>query len=374
MESARAGRSLLIFHPAGAFFALAAVMAAVLPWLWLFPLNDARLTHVRLGLFGFGGMAICGYIMTAQLAWTGRPISAPVLPVAVLALGGRLACLVFSEDLWPLYLSSLPVGFVVLWPVLRARRWDKVPLAMVPLTLVVAESMLFARSDLAGVFPLAIAALVFLVGGRLVRAFAAEARRRRGLGAQPRPPLWVGTVLLGVGLLHEGEMGAFALFAAIFWVAVSCLDGLRLGQANRMLCLGYAGLVPGLLATLAARSGLVSQMVQVHVLTMATMGPMILAIVARVTMRRSTGAELVPRRRHWCALALVFCATVARCLAIWPGPATIWLSVAGLGWSAAWILIFSVHMKALLEPAPFPLLSAERAPRTKHPRTPQEFS
>ncbi|MBN9547898.1 MAG: NnrS family protein [Alphaproteobacteria bacterium] len=64
-------RRPLIFHPAGVFFALAAVVAAVLPWLWLLPLTDPGQAHVRLGIFGFGGMAVSGYLLTAQRAWTG---------------------------------------------------------------------------------------------------------------------------------------------------------------------------------------------------------------------------------------------------------------------------------------------------------------
>lgn len=79
MEHAGASRSMLMFHPAGIFFALAATIAVVLPWLWLLPLADPRLAHIRLGLFGFGGMAICGYVMTAQKAWTGHAFPVPAL-------------------------------------------------------------------------------------------------------------------------------------------------------------------------------------------------------------------------------------------------------------------------------------------------------
>lgn len=363
MEEAGRNRSLLIVHPAGVFFALAALMAVALPWVWLLPLEDARLAHARLGLFGFGGMAICGYIMTAQKAWTGRRFPMPALFAGVLALGARLACLGFPEDLWPVLLLSLPVALMVLWPVLRGRRWDKAPLAMVPLMLVAAEAMLLDRPDLAGLLPEAMAALVFVVGGRLVPSFLAEARRRRALGAPSRPPLWLGAILLGAGLLNEGFMGTLALLAAMLWVVVCGLDGLRLGQANRMLCIGYAGLVPGLLAIAAARSGMVPHLVEVHVLTMAIMGPMILAVAARVTMRRMAGAELLPRRRHLAALGLLFGAAVARAFAELSGQAPIWLAVAGIGWSAAWLLFLSVHVPALPRPAPFPLLSAQRALR-----------
>ena len=360
MKDAVKSRLLLIFHPAGVFFALAAFTAAALPWLWLLSLEDPRLAHARLGLFGFAGTAICGYVLTAQKAWTGRQPPMPALFMAALALGARLTSLGFPRDLWPLMLLSLPVALMIPWPVFQARRWDKVPLAMVPLMLVAAEAWLLDRPDLAGLLPVAITTLVFIIGGRFVPSFVTEARRRRGRGALERPPLWLGSALLGAGLLQEGILGMLALIAAMLWVVVHSLDGLRLGQANRMLCLGYAGLVPGVLAIAAARSGMVPQLVEVHGLTMATIGPMILAVAARVTMRRPAGAELQPRRRHGGGLGLVFCAAVARVLAELPGQTPIWLTVAGIGWSAAWMLFLTAHLPALLKPAPFPVLSAMR--------------
>ncbi|WP_312796311.1 NnrS family protein [Tianweitania sp.] len=356
------GRSLLIFYPAGVFFALSAFMAAMLPWVWLLPLEDPQLAHVRLGLFGFGGLAISGYIMTAQKAWTGRPLPVSPLVLGALALASRLVSLLFPGDAWSILLS-LPVALFILLPVLRARRWDKVPLAMVPLLLVGAEVMLLQQRDLAGILPVAIMVLVFIVGGRIVPSFTADARRRVGLGDLHRPPLWMAVVLLLIGLLDEGTIGTLALVAAMLWVMTCSIDGLGLGRANRMLSLGYAGLLPGLLAVVAARFGLVPHLVQVHALTMATMGPMILAIASRVTMLRSENTELQPRRRHWYALGLIFGSAVARALAEVSEQAPLCLLVAGVLWSAAWIVFLSAHVQALMKPAPFPLLSAKR-PRT----------
>ena len=68
-------RSPLIFYPAGVFFALAAIVAIILPWLWLLPLADPGQAHVRLGIFGFGGMAVSGYLLSAQRAWTGASLA-----------------------------------------------------------------------------------------------------------------------------------------------------------------------------------------------------------------------------------------------------------------------------------------------------------
>lgn len=364
--SERSGfRPVLLFHPAGVFFPLAAAIAVVLPWLWLFPLTDPRLAHVRLGLFGFGGMTICGYVMTAQRAWTGRSFPVPALLVGALALGARLASLGFPDSRWPIILLSFPMALMILWPVSGARRWDKVPLAMVPLMMVAAEAMVVEGWDIAGSLPIAISILIFLVGSRLVSSFTAEAHVRRGLVAPRRPQLWLGRAVLSIGFVDRGDLGTSALLAAISWIMAVSLPGLRLGQANGMLCIGYAGLIPGLLAMAAARSGLVPPLVHTHALSMAAMGPMILAVAARVTMRRIVGRELLPRRRHWIALVLLFGAAIVRGLAEVLDQRTMWLTTAGFGWSLAWVLFLSVHLQALLQPAPFPLLSAERASRLK---------
>jgi len=363
MDYAGANRSMLIFHPAGIFFALAGIIAVVLPWLGLLSLADPRLAHIRLGLFGFGGTAICGYVMTAQKAWTGRAFPVPALLAGALALGARLASLGFPMAFWPVFLFSLPVALMILWPVLLARRWDKIPLAMVPLALVAAEVLLVDGWDIAGLLPSALAVLIFVVGSRLVSSFAAEARRRRDLSVPHRPPLWLGCILLGSGLLHQGGIGMLAMPATVLWIIIRSVDGYRLGQANRMLALGYAGLVPGMIAIAAARFGLVPHLVQVHALTMATMGPMILAVAARITMHRPAGAGLLPRRRHWTALVLISLAALTRGLAELSELAPILLVAAGIGWSAAWIFFLSAHLQALMQPAPFPLLSAERASR-----------
>jgi len=128
-----------------------------------------------------------------------------------------------------------------------------------------------------------------------------------------------------------------------------------------MLCLGYAALAAGLLGIVATRLGILPPLAQVHLLTMGTMGSMVAAVAARVSMRRIEDIGLVPLTRHWIALWLIFAATGARCLAEMVTPHEALMTMAGIVWSAAWILFLSAHLAALLHPAPFPLLSAERA-------------
>jgi uncharacterized protein involved in response to NO len=354
-------RSQLIFHPAGVFFALAAIAAAVLPWLWLLPLTDSGQAHVRLGIFGFGGIAVSGYLLTAQRAWTRRDAPLPTLGLAGLALGARMLALAEPRSIWLVCLPLSVVALSILTPVLQARRWSKAPLALVPLGLVIAEVALVQQQIPAAALPLAMSALIMAVGGRMITAFLSEERRRRRLPQRRAVPVWPGIIMLGLGTISSGAMGTLALTFTVLWVLHKTLDGLGAWPANRMLCLAYAALAAGLLGIVAERLGLLPPLAQVHLLTMGTMGSMIAAVAARVTMRRIEGVGLMPLTRHWVVLWLIFVATGARCAAEVTAPHHTLLIIAGLTWSSAWLLFLSAHLAALRHPAPFPLLSAERA-------------
>lgn len=354
-------RNPLIFHPAGVFFALAAMVAAILPWLWLLPLADPGQAHVRLGIFGFGGMTVSGYLLTAQRAWTGAEAPLPILGLAALALGARMLALAEPQSTWLVCLPLLVVALAILLPVLYARRWDKAPLALVPLGLVIAEGALVRQQISAAALPLAMGALILAVGGRMITAFLIEERRRRGLPRRPGAPVWPGLVMMGIGALSSSAIGTSALAITVLWVLHRAKDGLGAWPANKMLCLGYAAVGTGLLGVVAARLGILPPLVQVHLLTMGTMGSMVAAVAARVSMSRVEGVGLMPLTRHWIALWLIFAGTAARCLAEMATPHHVLMTAAGIAWSAAWLLFLSAHLAALRHPAPFPLLSAERA-------------
>ncbi|AZO23559.1 hypothetical protein EJ070_24705 [Mesorhizobium sp. M1E.F.Ca.ET.045.02.1.1] len=354
-------RSPLIFHPAGVFFALAAMVAVILPWLWLLPLADPGQAHVRLGIFGFGGMAVSGYLLTAQRAWTGAEPPLPTLGLATLALGARMLALAEPEAVWLASLPLLVVALAILLPVMRARRWDKMPLALVPLGLVIAEGALVRHQIQAAALPLAMGALILAVGGRMIAAFLIEECRRRGLPQRPAARTWPGLAMMGFGVLSSGSIGTSALAITALWVLRTAWTGVGAWPASRMLCIAYATLAAGLLGIVAARVGMLPPLAQTHLLTMGAMGSMVVAVAARVSMRRVKDVGLMPLTRHWIALWLIFAATGARCLAEIATPHHALMTMAGIAWSAAWLLFLSAHLAALRQPAPFPLLSAERA-------------
>jgi uncharacterized protein involved in response to NO len=353
-------RPALAGHPAGVFFALAAMFAVILPWLWLLPLDDPRMAHLRLGIFGFGGAAVAGYVLTAQRAWTGRdaPLPAPLL--GGLCLCTRLLALPAPD----LVLALLPQGVValaVLWPIIATRKWIRLPLAATPMVLVMAEGATVAGLLPVAPLPLAMAGLILIVGGRALPRFLVAEGERTGISIRAPLPLWTGAALATAGILLPGPAGAGLLVGTALWVGLRASGGLKAGRANQMLCLGYAGLVPALLGLVAMRSGLLPDLAATHLLTMGAMGPMILAFAARASMRRPARGLLLPQRRQWLALVLIAGSTLARVLAeraADPAPAMTW---AGLGWSAAWMVFLSVHLAALRQPTPFPVLSASRA-------------
>lgn len=356
----RSNRDLLIFHPAGSFFAIAAIIAIALPWVWWLQLEEVRLTHARLGIFGFGGVAVSGYLLTAQKAWTARNAPIPALVLGALALGSRVTAFWFPGRIWVTLLGSLGIAFAILWPVVRAGRWDKLPVAAVPLALAAAEVALVGQFISAAVLPGAMVILILLVGGRVVPAFIAEDRRRSGHIARNLPWRWPSLGLFGSSFFLDGVLGALVLIAVALWVLYQVRGGFGAGPANRFLCFAYLGLVPVMLGMAATPAGLLIPRAELHLLTMGAMGPVILAIAARVAMRRPKDGQLVPRSCHWGALCLVFAATVARCVAeVAPRP-EFWMIAAGVCWSTAWSLFLWAHLSMIGRPPAFPLLSAKR--------------
>lgn len=354
-------RAALWRHPAGVFFTLAGIMAAALPWIWILPLDDPRLAHLRLGVFGFGGAAVVGYVLTAQRAWTGRdaPLGAPAL--GLLAIAARIVSLVRPEAVGALALPLFTIALAVLWPVVNARRWWRLPLASVPLALAVAEVAVIAGHLPASALLLAMAALILAVGGRAIPAFLAAEHVETAASMR----FWPGLALILAGIALGGTAwGTAALVLAALWVLTRLRGSSRAGPANRMLALAYAGLCPALVAQAAAGAGAIQALAAEHLLAMGVMGPMVLAFAARATMLRPPGSGLVPRRRHWLAFALLLLAAAIRAGAESAQDTAGWIALSGLLWSGGWIAFLSAHLPALARPAPFPVLSAARPAQT----------
>ncbi|PKP73191.1 MAG: hypothetical protein CVT84_14760, partial [Alphaproteobacteria bacterium HGW-Alphaproteobacteria-6] len=150
---------------------------------------------------------------------------------------------------------------------------------------------------------------------------------------------------------------------AALWVLTRVGGAMRAGPATLMLCLGYAMLAPALVAVAAAGAGVITALAATHLVTMAAMGAMILAVASRASMHRAPGMALRPRRRHWLAFAAVVAAALLRAAAEAAPDPLPWITASGVIWSGGWALFLIVHLAALPRPTPFPVLSAARGPR-----------
>lgn len=372
-------------------FLLAALWAGLVPLVWLAPglVCDPVAWHRQELVLGLAGAAMGGYLLTALPHWlqqAGAPGSrggGPVLTRLLVAawVAGRLAggpCRPDAAALAVLGLFPLGLAIALALPVIRARIWARLPIALSPLLLVLIALRLRLHADgLSAVLGMSL--MVALVGGRIIPAY---------LGARANNGASSGTVTEGSSRLRLPATGrladlmlALALAAhlggagaaptALLMLLAALGQGLRMagwplarglkgGQPDlALLVLAWAWLPAGLalVAAALARPGLPLPAPGdgLHALTMGLMGSMILAVMSRAWMRRVPGA-LRPGPVLLLAAALLHGAALLRlALPQDPLPAT-------LCWSAAWALATGTAAAALRLPVPRPVLSARRAP------------
>lgn len=354
----------LLRQPAGPFFAVAALFAAAAPWPWLLHWPDAALLHLRLGIFGMGGAAAAGYLMTAQRAWTGRALPLPALWLAALWLAGRAVSLVWPGQPWLAAVSALVAGAALLWPILAARTARGLPAVLFVMAMGPAEAALAAGMLPPDRLATLLAILLALVGGKAVPAFLLAEAQRRGWPAGPQAP-GAGLGAAALVLAHLPELRAGMLLLAALW----CLTRLHRRSVGRlmrhaplsaaaMLVWSWALFAAGLVA---AGTGIGPPAAATHLLTLGAAGGMIFAISARAAMRRCPHRGLVASRLQKSGFALLLAATGLRLAAGAGLPLT--LAGSGLCWSAAWLCHLAAHGSALMRPCPWPVLSAPGQPR-----------
>lgn len=357
---------LLLHHPAGPFFALAGLVALGLPWLWLLPLEDAAMTHRRFGLFGLGGGAVVGYVLTALPAWTPRPVPLRLAVLVLLWLVARGAALVAPWAIWPGLLPQLGLGLALLWPLVQQRASYRWALAAVPLAMAGAEAGLVAGLLSPRILAAGLGLLILLVGGRAIPAFLRAEAERTGTRPPPAPlPLWPFAALWPVAMIGPLPLRLAAGLAVGGLILLRMAPAMQAGAANRMLATPWAMLAP-IVPLLALSETGPAALAAEHLLLVAVMGGTVLAFAARAAMHRPPDGGLRPHALHRPALWLVLLAAPLRGLAALTatGPAgVLWLGLSGAAWSLGWALFLAVHLAALPCPAPFPVLSAARGLR-----------
>lgn len=361
-------------------------LASPLVWLWPGLVADPAFWHLHEFFFGMAAAAIGGYLLTALPHRAGAATSLSALCLLVLAwIAGRGALL--WPDATPATRLALALSYPVILclllatPLLRARAWGRIWMAVLPLALAGSEAAVLAahlRGEAPASAPLALTLgftlMIGLIGGRIVPAFTRSRLRHVAPGADLRDRRAAGwlaalATLAGVLLLGQEETPAAAGAALIVAGALQAwrLAGWRpLAMAAEpdllMMQIAFAWLALGLWL---AGGGLIWPGIlrvedALHALTMGAMGGMILAIASRPLLPRAAGRlETTPDIGF--AFALVSAAAAGRVLL---GDA----QVAGLAgyqwaawlWCAAWSLFVLRGLRHWRRPAPYPILSADQ--------------
>lgn len=368
------------------FFLMAGLWAALAVPLWLMVLTgrlalpsafDPVTWHAREMLFGFVQAAVAGFLLTAVPNWTGRmPIQGWSLgALALIFLAGRVA--VFGSGLiGPGAAALIDLAFPVVLmaalarEIVTGRNWRNLPmigalgLFAVSNALTHLEPLGLAQTAALGL-RLGIAVvlvLIGLIGGRVIPSFTRNWLARRGSARLPAP----------IGRYDAATMAVTAAallswVAAPDWMGVAPLMGLagvlNLGRLVRwrgiltgaeplvwVLHLGFLWLPVGLLLMALAPVTGILPTAALHALTGGAMTSMIVAVSTRATLGH-TGRALTAGPLTTLIYLLVTAAALARVSAgMVPGAYMTLLGLAGLAWTAAFLLYLAVYGPMLLRP------------------------
>ncbi|MDO5614428.1 MAG: NnrS family protein [Paracoccus sp. (in: a-proteobacteria)] len=352
------------------FFLFGAIWAALAMLIWL-PMVMGRIApppalspvdwHAHAMLFGYGGAAVAGFVLTAVPNWTGRlPVTGwPLAGLAGMWLLGRIVT-TLPLPLPPLLIAVVDLSvyaalmFVLLREVIAGKNWRNLPVVGL-IGLFVAGLVVFhvqARGGAAAQgwgLRLALAALVMLmalIGGRIIPSFTRNWLVKRGETALPAPMDQIDKAALVVGAV---ALVAFVVAPDARLTAVACgLAGavhlLRLSRWRGLattaepllwiLHLAYAWVAAGFLSVAAAGVDLMLPAGAQHVWMAGGVGILTLAVMSRASLGH-TGRALTATRGLTVVYVLANLAAALR-LAYALAPGQMWmLHAAGTAWIAA---------------------------------------
>lgn len=351
------------FLGAAAFAVLAVALwaASYLGWVAFAPRGGALAWHLHEMPFGFACAVIAGFLLTAVQNWTDSPglRGAPLAALFGLWLAARIAWLWPGLPWWllaALELAFLPAVAARLgWQLGRVQQRRNYPLVGLLLLLTAADALaLYAvhNNDFillrqATWAPLwLIGAVIALIGGRVIPLFTTNGLRLPAAAPvsawEPRLAMG-GFVLLaalatvGVGLAPDVRLAPlFAVLAVLHgWRAVRWYrPGIWRVPLLWSLHVAYAWLVVALLGLAAWHAGVpIAGSAALHAFTVGTVGGLILAMMARVSLGH-TGRPLAPPRPMALAFAAVAVATAVRVALAGVAP-RLAVALAAAAWCAA---------------------------------------
>ncbi|MGE5503391.1 MAG: NnrS family protein [Actinomycetota bacterium] len=378
-----------VFFAAGfrPFFLFAGVQAALMLPIWLLvwsgvlgvtlPVPPA-VWHAHAMVFGFGGAAVGGFLLTAVPNWTNthHVSGRPLMVLFALWLAGRVAS-VLAGVLPPVVvavaeLSYLPVLAVMMAkPLVAAGKWRNI--AFLPIlgvlwvadAMVQAEALTGAQTGMLGIYcgVFILLLMIAIVGGRIVPSFTQNWWRMQGRAVEVKPITWIekggaagSVVAAAVAQAHfAGTTGA-----GVVLLAAAAIHGVRLSrwhgagtQANPILGvlhLGYLWLVIGL--ALLGVSSLVPALpasAALHALTAGCVGTMVLAVMSRAALGHS-GRPLEVAKSTVAAYGLVSLGALLRVVAPLTDASAALTVAGGLAWTAAWVLFVVVYLPIVTRP------------------------
>lgn len=366
---------------------MAPLVAAVALLLWLASLGGAGVLgatgdplawHRHEMLFGFGGAAIAGFVLTAVANWTGRPLLTG-LPVQLLVatwVGARCAGL-YRDAVGTAPILLFETGFYILLVALAAREIVAAGNRNLPIVALILLFGLASVADLgeaAGLWtatelPLRggmalIVTLMSLIGGRIIPAFTRNWLVKEGKpGPHPAPMMPFDKVTLAASIILLAGWVVLGDDARLGWPLVG-LGVLHLARLLRwqgwrtigdplvaVLHLAYLWVPVGLIVLGAHLGGAdFPRSAALHALGAGATGLLILAVMSRASLGH-TGRPLAASRALTAAYALVWSGAairVATALLGWAGMVPLYL--AGGLWSGGMLLFFILYWPILTRP------------------------
>ncbi|HXP95641.1 MAG TPA: NnrS family protein [Telmatospirillum sp.] len=367
------------------FFLLAGIEAALMVPAWLllwlgghaFNLSyPPVLWHGHEMLFGFGGAAVAGFLLTAVPNWTGAPPTTgkPLMALAgiwlaariTFDLGGLLAPLIAAV---PAVLFFPCLALMLAKPLLAAKKPRNLVFLLVLGVLTLAEALVLAEMQgwgslgrnglLLGCFVLLL--MIAIIGGRIIPGFTANGLRQQGIVVTPK----------SYPLLEKAAIGSLAVTGLAWTImpdrplagglafAAAALNAARLPgwhgwKTARLpllwvLHMGFAWLPLGLaLLGLSCFLPALPMAMALHGLTVGCIGLMILGVMSRAALGHS-GRSLTPHRLTIAAFGSIALAAVIRTFGPLYDPETALLT-SGILWSVGFALYATIYAPICFTP------------------------
>jgi len=346
LEAQRPALLRLAFRP---FFLMGSIFAvlAILRWVAILQgwsrwegQHSKIYWHAHEMIFGFVLAIISGFLLTAVQTWTGVPgLRGKALGVLVASWLCARAVFWFSPTLsWVYYwapdlLLIVSASYFLARPIIARRQWKNLP--FVPILFLFAllhsgiiyalasENFLLARELLVSSLWLVVL-LISVMGARVIPFFTA----RRWNSEQHQEPVWLGLVvvfgfiivLLPQTLFSAGflpGLKAFALALLGFTLSWRLYQWRNINNWREPLLwslhLSYGAIALGCLLLAFSAVGSSVHTHATHLIALAGIGGIILAMIARVSLGHTGQALKLNKAMPW-AFALIFLSALLRFL------------------------------------------------------------